>query len=222
MSLVQVSGLKRCTCCGAEKDIALFPKRNGSKVGVKPDCKACHNAKNRAYRLANPEKAAESSRKWQASNPDKAEAKRQRWLASHPGAEAKRMRKRRAEHPERVREIGRLSEKKRNKQVAHRLRKRFAEAIRITLKTGKGGRKTFEILGYSAKQLARHLELQFIDGMSWQNYGDWHVDHITPLKLLPYESIHDENFKAAWCLSNLRPLWALDNMKKRDKRTHLI
>lgn len=58
--------------------------------------------------------------------------------------------------------------------------------------------------------------------MSWNNYGEWHVDHIVPVASFSFASADDADFKACWAITNLRPLWADANMQKHDKRTHLI
>ena len=67
-----------------------------------------------------------------------------------------------------------------------------------------------------------HLERQFLPGMTWGNRGEWHIDHIVPLASFTFTSPDDPEFRAAWALTNLRPLWAKDNIRKSAKRTHLI
>jgi hypothetical protein len=68
-------------------------------------------------------------------------------------------------------------------------------------------------LGYSAQDLKDHLEKQFKEGMCWENYGEWHIDHIRPI------SSFDKNDdpKIINALSNLQPLWALENYIKSNK-----
>ena len=73
--------------------------------------------------------------------------------------------------------------------------------------------KTFEIVGCTPQELKEHLEKQFIDGMSWENKGNWHIDHIIPLSSAKTE----EEFYMLCHFTNLQPLWAIDNIKKRDK-----
>jgi hypothetical protein len=58
--------------------------------------------------------------------------------------------------------------------------------------------------------------------MSWENYGDWHIDHIVPLSSFTFTGVDDPEIRIAWALSNLRPIWAKENIKKRDKRLFLI
>ena len=86
-------------------------------------------------------------------------------------------------------------------------------------KISKDNQRTSEILGYSIIDLKEHLESQFHDGMSWDNYGlhGWHIDHIKPDSLFNYKSIADKDFKKSWDLNNLQPLWAKDNLKKGNK-----
>ncbi|MBB4192796.1 hypothetical protein [Rhizobium aethiopicum] len=81
----------------------------------------------------------------------------------------------------------------------------------------KAGKRTFDILGYTVDELKDHLERQFTEGMSWDNYGDWHIDHIRPLASFEYSTPECLQFKMAWCLSNLQPLWGSENMSKGAK-----
>jgi hypothetical protein len=77
--------------------------------------------------------------------------------------------------------------------------------------------RTFNTLGYSVDELRDHLESKFQEGMTWDNYGQWHVDHKIPLSVFNYETSECLDFKKAWSLSNLQPLWALDNYRKTDR-----
>jgi len=63
---------------------------------------------------------------------------------------------------------------------------------------------TIEMLGYSALELKKHIEKQFTDGMTWDNYGDWHIDHIKGV--INFDK--DSDVSVVCALENLRPLWA--------------
>jgi len=69
--------------------------------------------------------------------------------------------------------------------------------------------------GCSVDDLCKHLESRFTYGMSWDNFSEWHIDHIKPISsfdlLDPIEAAKANHF------SNLQPLWALDNLKKSNK-----
>lgn len=64
--------------------------------------------------------------------------------------------------------------------------------------------KTIKMLGYSALDLKIHIESLFTPQMSWENYGDWYIDHIKPV------SSFDKDTPASVvnALSNLQPLWS--------------
>jgi len=64
----------------------------------------------------------------------------------------------------------------------------------------------------------KHIESQFDENMTWENYGSyWHVDHIKPQSLFEFESADDDGFKKCWALENLQPLSAKENWKKGNK-----
>lgn len=69
-----------------------------------------------------------------------------------------------------------------------------------------------DIVGCTMAELKRHLEEQFESGMSWDERSAWHIDHIKPCKLFDHNDI--KQVKECWNWSNLRPLWAEDNLKK--------
>lgn len=93
---------------------------------------------------------------------------------------------------------------------------------RITIALSKGGylktSPTREMLGCDYDELKAHLERQFLKGMSWENRGDWHIDHIVPLSSAGSE----EELLALCHFTNLRPLWASDNISKGAKMVSLI
>ena len=62
-----------------------------------------------------------------------------------------------------------------------------------------------------------YLERQFKDGMNWNNYGKWHVDHKIPVSFFEFSSYNDWEFKYCWSLNNLQPLWAEENLRKWNK-----
>lgn len=65
--------------------------------------------------------------------------------------------------------------------------------------------KTIDLLGYSAQEFKEHLESKWLPGMSWDNYGDWHIDHIRPLASFG----SNDSIKVVHGLDNLQPLWAV-------------
>ena len=70
--------------------------------------------------------------------------------------------------------------------------------------------KTYNILGNDWGIIKEHFELLFQPGMSWNNYGEWEIDHIIPLSKAKNE---DDVIKLCH-YTNLQPLWKLDNRLK--------
>jgi hypothetical protein len=69
-----------------------------------------------------------------------------------------------------------------------------------------------EYLGCSLNELMLHLQSKFVEGMTWDNYGEWHIDHIKPLVLFDLTDV--EQLKQASNFTNLQPLWWRDNIVK--------
>jgi len=70
-------------------------------------------------------------------------------------------------------------------------------------------------LGCTIEELRIYLESKFQVGMTWDNYGEWHIDHIIPLSKFNLED--REEFLKACNYENLQPLWAEANLKKSNK-----
>ena len=102
------------------------------------------------------------------------------------------------------------------------LNARMNSAVNRALAGGKGGRAWVRLVGYSAEELRKHIERQFTAGMNWKDAGAFHIDHITPLSSFSFDSAEHPEFRAAWALTNLRPMWATDNIRKGAKRTLLL
>lgn len=96
---------------------------------------------------------------------------------------------------------------------------RVADALRTRLRNAMNGRakvaSAIQSLGCSVAELRSRLEAMFQDGMSWENYGEWHIDHIRPLS--SFDLSDKEQVKSACHFTNLQPLWAKDNISKGAK-----
>jgi hypothetical protein len=81
----------------------------------------------------------------------------------------------------------------------------------------KGGRHWESLVGYTVQELKSHIESLFQPGMTWDNKGEWHLDHIVPKSFFKYTSTDDVEFKYCWSLNNLQPLWKKDNLSKGNR-----
>jgi len=184
---------KKCTKCGRELPLDQFNKRNlgNGKLGQQYRCKDCSSAMNSEWRKNNPEYNVE----WQKNNLESGRQRCARWRGGNPDY----IHKRRAIDPE------------------FKLIQNIRSAINMALKRNHKAGHTIELIGCSIKYLRRHLENQFIEGMTWDNYGlhGWHIDHIIPLSYFSHSDPDQQ--KRAWHYTNLRPMWAVDNIRKGNK-----
>lgn len=217
---------KDCSKCGETKLLTEYYKRQDGLHGVYARCKDCVsksqkdsrdriNEATRARKLRDPEGEKLKSRVSREKSKDKDRARSMRWRAENPEAVSRQATEWRKDNPDAAREISSKYNRKIRSTAKGRLESNVARGVHRGLTNGsKAGRRTFDLLGYSPDELKMHLEAQFTDGMTWRNYGEWHVDHVMPLAAFNYETPDDFGFKMAWALTNLQPLWAKDNMSK--------
>lgn len=93
-------------------------------------------------------------------------------------------------------------------RLRHNIRSRIGMALRGKRKSG----SAIALLGCTVEDAKRHIEAQFLPGMSWENWGEWHVDHIRPLA--SFDLADPDQLARACHFTNLQPLWALDNLTK--------
>lgn len=221
---------KSCTKCGEWKPLAEFFSDKRTKDGKRAACKVCVGADNSIRLKENADKYRPVKKAWAAANPDCVRASRKRWVEANPDRQRDLVRKWESENkdyaskvrkewgknnPEKIYAIRLRGRNKRKENPLHRVTDNFRSRISRHIRAGsKFGRRTLDILGYTVDELKAHIERQFLPGMSWDNYGKWHIDHIIPLAAHNYETPDDIDFKRAWALDNLQPLWKGDNLSK--------
>lgn len=101
-------------------------------------------------------------------------------------------------------------------RLADNLRRRARAALNGERKSA----TTMEMLGCTFEQARAHIEAQFKENMSWDNYGlhGWHVDHILPCA--SFDLTDPEQQRQCFHYTNLAPLWAEDNLRKSGKMPH--
>lgn len=220
---------KPCTKCGGLKDVSEFGLRTSSKDGLSPSCKPCVRARNAKYYRADREKsAAQRASNYQKNRPRLLEYRRTYYWENREQFSAWYT-ARHAKDPESLRKQGREWAKNNREKINAYVRKRYAEdssfkqreALRGMLRrclAQAGAPKqvsTKELLGYGPDQLAARLGVQFKPGMSWDNYGEWQIDHKIPVSYFLAKGETRPHLINSLC--NLQPLWAKENLTKRAK-----
>jgi hypothetical protein len=215
---------KVCSKCGEEKLLCEFSKNKNNYDGHHHHCKLCRNTDAKEYRKKHPEKLKEVDRLRYKKDKDKINSRNKKYQKTHKDKlyEKAKIRKKNniikvTTYHKKYREDN--SEKLSQYKKEYKLKNKHIVAWRRVLYNSlrrfnkKKEGKTIELLGYSAEDLKNHLESLFTDGMSWDNYGQWHIDHIIPLSSANTE----DEICALFNYKNLQPLWASDNFKKSDK-----
>jgi predicted XRE-type DNA-binding protein len=98
-------------------------------------------------------------------------------------------------------------------KLAKTMRSRLLSAL--TRKNAKKNCRTMDLIGASPSFVMGYLEAKFTEGMTWENHGTWHIDHIKPC--CSFDLTSEEEQIKCFHFSNLQPLWAEDNLKKGGK-----
>jgi hypothetical protein len=115
----------------------------------------------------------------------------------------------------RKKEIGRLKYKKRMENPLYRFRKKISTNIRNSIVRQGYSKESSacQILGDEWEVVYEYFSNLFLEGMSWENHGEWHIDHIIPISTAKSE----EEIIRLSHYTNLQPLWAEDNLLKSNK-----
>ena len=196
---------KICNQCDTPKSLDCFHKRSTTKDGLQYKCKLCRLEHNKLCRSKlTPEQKRDTDKlRYSKLTPEEKERKQEQAKLQYS--------KRTPEQKEqkRAREKLWLSGSP-DRRIKANLRSRLSMAIRGNTKTA----SAVKDLGCSWDHFKAHMESKFTEGMTWDNYGEWHVDHIHPLARVDVSNA--EELKKAVHYTNLQPLWALDNIRKSD------
>lgn len=113
------------------------------------------------------------------------------------------------DNPEKVKEMRR----KTNSLPHNRIKK--AVVRRLKKLVGSKSEKYNELIGCSPRELASYLKSLFQPGMTWENYGEWHIDHKLPCRSFDL-SVETQRLQC-FHYTNLQPLWETENRSKQDK-----
>jgi hypothetical protein len=183
---INLNEIKKCSNCKVEKKKLEFDICKSNKTGVISHCKQCISLKNKIDYENKKEKIKVKTLDYYYKN------------------KTEIMKKRLIRQKERLKEDPKY-------RLTRNLRNRLYYALLRT--EWKKNTKFSEYIGCSLDELKLHIEKQFKDNMSWDNYGDWEIDHIIPL-----DSAQTEEDLYKLChFSNLQPLWYVDNIKKANK-----
>lgn len=186
--------IKTCKFCNETKSIQEFNKHPKMTGGRLNKCKSCEKEYKRRYYQANKDGVVKKARERNQEN------------------------YKLAKRSQKYKDVRNASRRKRYREdLEYKITCILRSRLRIALKKNQKKSSTVKYIGCSIQKLKEHIEAQFQDGMSWDNWKHdvWHLDHIKPLS--SFDLSDDTQILEACNYTNLRPLWAGDNVKKGAK-----
>ena len=197
---------KICTKCKIPKSIDEFFKSKSFKDNLHCWCKKCNSEYKKGHYRINLEKIKKRNKQWRKNNPEKNRNCDKKY------------------HQKNIEELKKYQKKYKknryNNDPIFRLNQNIKNAVGRSLRGNKNGQSWGKLVGYDCQELKEHLERQFKDGMTWENYGKWEVDHRIPVSIFNITGVKSKGFKKAWELENLQPMWASENISKSNKLFH--
>jgi hypothetical protein len=225
--------IRICTKCGKELPATTeyFYKNKAGKFGLFSHCIKC--CKKYSKQRHKKERVQILKRQKEYRQSEIGKALRKNYCESKRGKAAKR-KYRQSEKGKKAHkkygqsEKGKVQRKRyRKSEIGKAATKRFYNKNKLAcsmstmiwqaLKKNKAGRHWEILVPYTLEDLKQHLENLFQPKMSWNNYGEWHVDHKIPRSSFKFANSEDKEFQKCWALKNLQPLWEKENLRKRNK-----
>jgi len=189
-----------CNHCNLEKEINLFETTK--------QCKKCRNKKRntpeqkerrKLYRQKNREKLRIGRNRWAKRNRERDNGYKQKWRANNKNKEYE------------------YQKNRRKTNVGYRIAQNLRHRVWLALEGGVKSKPTKKMLGCSIDEFKIYLESRFIEGMTWDNYGEngWHVGHILPCRLFDLSNPKEQEI--CFNYKNLKPQWGTENSTENDK-----
>lgn len=221
---------KVCKKCEIEKDICFFQKDKSKKDGYRNSCKECQREYHKNYYEANRHHINEKNTKWKIENSELLSEMRKQYYEDNREEILEKGKVWARENKEKIRIRKRKHYQKNKSTILHKkkeyIKRRKAQDklyhlrlnLRCLVKTAFYKKnfdkpKTLEVIGCSYEEFKNYIEIQFTDGMNWENYGEWHLDHKIPVS---WATSIEELYKLNH-YSNFQPMWAFDNKSKSNR-----
>lgn len=189
-------GKKRCTKCGVIKPFEDYTTQKTGFMGRKSQCKICDKKYDKEYQ-------SKTNFRAKRDKSPKAKKYRKQYIVKNKDWWRKYEREYR--------------NSRRQEDMFFKIKSNLSSRLSDLIKNRGEGQRIIELLGCDKDTFLQHLESQFTEGMTWENYGlkGWHVDHIIPIS--SYDLTNEDEVKKACHYTNLQPLWWQDNLEKGDK-----
>jgi hypothetical protein len=187
---------KRCTKCSAIKPFSSFGPQKAGYVGLKAQCRECDTEYDKQFQ-------SKTNLRAERDKTDKAKQYRKKYVAENLDWWRKYEREYRYN--------------RRREDMFFKIKGNLSGRLSDLINKRNLSTNTLELIGCDRETFISHIEIQFTEGMTWENYGlkGWHVDHIIPLS--SFDLTIEDEVKKACHYTNLQPLWWQDNLEKGNK-----
>lgn len=223
-------GFKKCSSCEELKSNDSFSKSSKAKCGLKSSCKTCLSVKSKeyrennqdvikSYRENNKEYISIKSAEYYQNNKELVKNRVRLWGKNNPEKKKENHKRHRDKNKKKIQ--SRSNEWERNKRATdneYRLTRNLRSLIgqsfsRILSGKLKRSRKSVDLLGCDFEFFFSYIEAKFKEGMTFENYGEWELDHVKPISsannLIEVEQLNH--------YTNFQPLWKSENRAKSAK-----
>ena len=173
--------------------------------------------RSKKYRENNSEKIKESQKLYYWCNREKRLENREKWFEKNKEKATKTQQNYLKNNKEKINTNRRKNHhKKYQTDVLYKLKVNVRNRVKMFLKSKNFDldiNRIYDIVGCSPEELRDYLSTKFTEGMLWENYGEWHIDHIIPISSA---NTKDDVYRLSH-YTNLQPLWKEDNLKKGNK-----
>ena len=208
----------KCQECSKEFESKAHNAKFCCKRCSNKHWKSCNKDKMREYNL----NSKEYKKRWYIKNKERIKKKKEN-NKQHLKVYNKHWQEQNKDKVHQYRIKNKEKYRKRRKEryqddVQYKIKKNLRTRLNIALKNNHKSGSAVKDLGCSIEDFKCYLESKFDAPMSWDNYGQWHIDHVQPLA--SFDLTDREQLKKACHYSNLQPLWAKDNLQKSNKITN--
>ncbi len=191
---------KKCRGCGETKSLEEYYTEKMGKYGRKAKCKVCTEEIKKAYRQSEVGKAYMKAY-MKAYNQSE---KRKAYEQSEAGKAKRKV------------YMKKYQKNRCHNDPVYKLHRNLSSSFGIWMKGNQKTCRTAQYVGCSYKELLDHLESQFEEGMTWENQGEWHIDHIKARSR--FDPTNEEEAYMCWHYTNLQPMWASENISWGNKK----
>ncbi len=209
------------------KECYLTNKKGNKKPIENKKCGFCHETftptnplqkycskqcQKKDYKIKSKEQIKKINKKWKDNNKKAIKKYSKKWRKNNK----EKIKEYNNNNRQKIRE----KIKTRNKEnpilrLNNNIRREISRSLKLN-NLSKNRRQWEKLVRYTSQELKKHLEKYFLPGMTWKNYGKWHLDHSIPIVFFRFKNANDPEFIYCWSFNNLRPMWKKDNLKKND------